>query len=69
MTVPPMSVRILGDQVWLGLETGQISVFLHLGRGHLVKKKVNKLGISCVKLTQLELSLCCIRHPTMIIFG
>ena len=51
MTVPPMSVRILSDQVWLGLETGQISVFLHLGRGHLVKKKVNKLGISCAKLS------------------
>ena len=46
MTVPPMSVRILSDQVWLGLETGQISVFLHLGRGHLVKKKVNKLGLT-----------------------
>merc|ERR1719376_1325939 len=48
MTVPPLSVSIVGDQVWHGLETGQISVFLHLGKGHLIKKKVNKVyGYDC----------------------
>ena len=41
MTVLPLSVKIRDTQVFLGLENGQILVFLHLGKGHLVKKKAN----------------------------
>ena len=40
MTILPLCVKIQDTHVFLGLETGQISVFLHLGRGHLVKKQV-----------------------------
>ena len=31
------SVKIAGEKVWLGCDTGHITLLLHLGHGHLVK--------------------------------
>ena len=56
MSVLPCSVHIQDSQVFLGQESGQIAVFLHLGKGHLVKKQVIfnlKLQVASVNFKQV----------------